>query len=129
MADFRSFPADHRRMGRFVESLHDGSRVFLEVSERNRHPRGNELVKMQMDIQMGRPPASYYVKEPTISLFFERRQRIDVEILPQGYRYGRYFERSLRRLCETVADVIVPRPRALPEDVEQEGETPSPFRR
>jgi hypothetical protein len=110
MASFKKFPVDHRQNGRFVESLPDRSRVFLEIWPRKRHPRGNELVKLQMNMQMGRA-TGYYVEETDVSLFFEHRQRVDVEVLPQGYRYGRYFERTLRALCEKVADALVPMPK------------------
>jgi hypothetical protein len=109
MPTFKSFPIDHRKNGRFAEALANGSRVFLEVWHRNRHPRGNELVKLDMNMRMGRAP-SYYVEETQISLFFEHRQRVDIEVLPQGYRYGRYFDRSLRTLCETLSDALVPQP-------------------
>lgn len=129
MTSFRKFPTDHRQHGRHVETLHDGSRVHLEISARNRHPRGNELVKLHMNMQMGRA-SGYYVEEPLISLFFEHRQRVDVEVLPQGYRYGRYFDRSLRALCEKVADALVPAPRAsstetAPEPLSDYDEEPS----
>ncbi|WP_327210500.1 hypothetical protein [Rhizobium leguminosarum] len=110
MASFKKFPVDHRQNGRFVETLPDRSRVFLEIWPRNRHPRGSELVKLHMNMQMGRA-TGYYVEETQVSLFFERRQRVDVEVLPQGYRYGRYFERTLRGLCEKVADALAPQPK------------------
>lgn len=116
MTSLRKFPTDHRQHGRHVDTLHDGSRVYLEIWPRNRHPRGNELVKLQMNMQMGRA-GGYYVEETQVSLFFEHRQRVDVEVLPQGYRYGRYFERSLRALCEKVADALVPAPRPSPQEV------------
>lgn len=136
MAYFRSFPSDHRRNGRFVETLHDGSRVFLEVGTRNRHPRASELVKLHMNMRTGRA-GGYYVEEPQIVMLFEHRQRVDVEVLPQGYRYGRVFERDLRALCERVADILVParsdadveediRPTGT-EPVDETDDAPSPF--
>ena len=114
MVSFSRFPTDHRIQGRFDGRLDDGSRVTLEVSQRNRHPSGRELVDITMAMKMGRTP-QYYQKEPMVALFVERRQRIDIQIASNGlYSYGRLYERSLRTLCEKIAAGIPPRPRPQP---------------
>lgn len=120
MVDLPSFPDDHRRRGRYDERLSDGTRVTLEISERSRPIRGNELVKASMSMQMGRP-TSFNVSEQTVALMIGNRGRLDIEVLPNGsYRHGRLLERSLRELAQVVVSHYRPQsktdPSGHPED-------------
>lgn len=103
MSVLSKFPDTHlRARGRHSARLDDGTQILLEISSVTRPPRGHELVKAAMAMQMGRP-SSMTVEETAITLYVGRRARVDIEVTAAGqYRAGRRFSRSLRGLCERV---------------------------
>lgn len=124
MADFSQFPENHRRAsGRYSIRLEDGTSVALEILNSSRPLRGNEMVKASMEMRMGRL-VSHRVDEISISLFVGRAGRMDIEFTASGgYRYGRYFQRSLRDLIEQLVDKVSPQKAA---DVETDVDPATP---
>jgi hypothetical protein len=123
MTDFFRFPDSHRAMsGRFSTVLEDGTRVALEIWNRSRPLRGNELVKASIAMHMGRRVDSR-VDETSIALFVGRAGRMEIEVTPSGqYRYGRHLNRSLRALVKEVALKVAPQ-RERGEDPEDSAST------
>jgi hypothetical protein len=126
MADFFKFPDSHRSVsGRFLTTLDDGTRVQLEIWNRSRPLRGNELVKASIAMHMGRR-VDPRVDETSIELFVGRAGRMEIEVTPSGqYRYGRHLSRSLRQLVKEVALKTAPQKERgeVPEDPEDPAPT------
>lgn len=120
MAGFDDLPERHdRHPGRYTFVLNDGAAVDLRISTASRPLRGNELVRAEIGMRMGRAPAMR-VEETEISLNVGRSGRMDIKALPSGfYGYGRHVNRSLREL---VKELVV----MIGHEVEPSAEAPKP---
>jgi hypothetical protein len=128
MADFFRFPESHRVSGRFSTVLDDGTRVWLEIWNRNRPLKGSELGKASIAMQMGRRVESH-VPETSIALFVGRAGRMEIEVTPSGqYRHGRYINRSLRDLAKELALKAAPQKKSGEDPENSEDQAPA-FRR
>lgn len=107
-------PDDHRRVrGVFNGVTEDGSAFSLEVRNTRRRMNSGEMMRQHIrSMTRGRPMSApdLYKDVVEITLFVDRRRRVDIEVLPSGaYRSGRHAERSLKTLVETVLEEMSPR--------------------
>lgn len=102
-------PDHHRHLpfGR-VDIDHADHRIALERSKGKARLSSGEMTKSYIN-QAGRgAPMSMYKDIETLTLYVDRRPRMDIEILPGGYRYGRISDRSLKGFVDQVVQGLSP---------------------